>query len=446
MNPTIDKKIAERSPKEDDIASIIYTSGTTGTPKGVMLTNKNLVWNAVTCSTPFIRIHKGWRALSILPLSHVYEFTIGLLLLLINGCTITYLGKAPSTNTLMPALKGVRPHIVLSVPLLIEKVYRRALAPKFKEGTTLSKLAVSKCIKDNQLKEEIRLFYVALTRAKQLMYVTATVSESKSSGFGVTAKLGGAGCDLDFISSAVFDGTVKCMPFRHYADEDDVQKAQPDTFQLVPDEDIVNAALSAQAFEYPYKQATSLAMKYSVSALDSKDDDAIEVFEEAAKRGTAYHKVMQYIDYSARGAEEVERQMDELVNRNILTKEERESVSPQDIAKCLESDIMKVALEAEKKGKCHREQSFMMYKKASEVSDDFTSDDRVLVQGVIDLFIDGEKKIIVDFKTSSLKDEKTLEKYKKQLYLYKSAVESAINAKVDEIALYSFATGKTVKL
>ncbi len=317
---------------------------------------------------------------------------------------------------------------------------------KTKNSVTLSKIAVAKCIKDNQLKEEIRLFYVALTRAKQLMYVTATVSESKSAGFGVTAKLGGAGCDLDFISSAVFDGTVKCVPFRHYANEDDVQKAHPDSFQLVPDEDIVNAALSAQAFVYPHKQATSLAMKYSVSALDSKDDDAIEVFEEAAKRGTAYHKVMQYIDYSASGAEEVEKQMDELVNRNILTDEERESVSPQDIAKCLESDIMKVALKAEKKGKCHREQSFMMYKKASEVSDDFTSDDRVLVQGVIDLFIDDEKKIIVDFKTSSLKDEKTLEKYKKQLYLYKSAVESAINAKVDEIALYSFATGKTVIL
>lgn len=134
-------RLEERAPKEDDIASIIYTSGTTGTPKGVMLTNKNLVWNAVTCSTPFIKIHRGWSALSILPLSHVYEFTIGLLLLLINGCTITYLGKAPSTNTLMPALKGVRPHIVLSVPLLIEKVYRRALAPKFKEGTTLAKFA-----------------------------------------------------------------------------------------------------------------------------------------------------------------------------------------------------------------------------------------------------------------------------------------------------------------
>ncbi len=145
----IAEQLKLREPCEDDVSSIIYTSGTTGTPKGVMLTNKNLVWNAITCSTPFIKIHKGWRALSILPLSHVYEFTIGLLLLLINGCSITYLGKAPSQNTLMPALKSVRPHIILSVPLLIEKVYKRALAPKFREKTMLSKL--TKCFLTSRL-------------------------------------------------------------------------------------------------------------------------------------------------------------------------------------------------------------------------------------------------------------------------------------------------------
>lgn len=146
---TITEQLKQREPCEDDVSSIIYTSGTTGTPKGVMLTNKNLVWNAITCSTPFIKIHKGWSALSILPLSHVYEFTIGLLLLLINGCSITYLGKAPSQNTLMPALKSVRPHIILSVPLLIEKVYKRALAPKFREKTVLSKL--TKCFLTSRL-------------------------------------------------------------------------------------------------------------------------------------------------------------------------------------------------------------------------------------------------------------------------------------------------------
>ena len=106
-----------------------------------MLTNRNIVFNAYECSTPFIKIHAGWHALSILPMSHVYEFTIGFVLLLINGVHITYLGKAPSTDTLLPAMKEVRPQIMLSVPLLIEKIYRRALLPKLKEGTRLGNLS-----------------------------------------------------------------------------------------------------------------------------------------------------------------------------------------------------------------------------------------------------------------------------------------------------------------
>ncbi len=140
ITPEDEKKLVKQCPNEDDTASIIYTSGTTGTPKGVMLTNKNLIWNAKTCSKPFIKIHKGWKALSILPLSHVYEFTIGLLLILMNGCSVTYLGKAPSVGSLMPALKAVKPEIMQTVPLLIEKVYRRAIEPKFKAGTRLHKL------------------------------------------------------------------------------------------------------------------------------------------------------------------------------------------------------------------------------------------------------------------------------------------------------------------
>ena len=135
------RRLEELRPSEEDLASIIYTSGTTGTPKAVMLTNRNIVYNARECSTPFIKIHPGWHALSILPMSHVYEFTIGFVLLILNGVQIVYLGKAPSPATLMPALKEVQPEVVLSVPLLIEKVYRRALLPKLAEGTLLGKLA-----------------------------------------------------------------------------------------------------------------------------------------------------------------------------------------------------------------------------------------------------------------------------------------------------------------
>lgn len=318
---------------------------------------------------------------------------------------------------------------------------------KTKSNTTLSKIAVSKCIKANQLKEEIRLFYVAMTRAKQLMYITASVTEKKSANFGKTSSFGDASCDLDFISNAVFEGSIDCMPIRHFAEDSEVDApAQSSIVTPVANEKLIEQIKRVEAFEYPYKEATSLAMKYSVSALDSIDDEAVKVFADSAKLGTAYHKVMQYIDYFAKGEEEVKAQIAQMVADGVLDEEEAQKIKPSEIARCLESDIMSLAREAEKKGACMREKSFMMYKSANEVSDAFSAEDKVLVQGVIDLFINDDKKYIVDFKNSALRDEETIEKYRKQLYLYKSAVESAICAKIDGVMLYSFKTGKTIVL
>lgn len=319
------------------------------------------------------------------------------------------------------------------------------LANKTKNKFTLSKLAVEKSVKDNQIKEEIRLFYVALTRAKQIMYVTATVYDNGVQNFGNCAKLTGAGCDLDFVSNAVFEG-ADIPVFKHLCDDADVVSAPTTTVVGKSDPCVCDEIRKAQSFVYPHAEATSLAMKYSVSALDSIDDDATCVFEEYAKTGTAYHKVMQYVDYFASGEEQVRKEMARMVEQNLIDREECDLVKASDVARCLESDVMAIARKAEKSGRCHREQSFMMYKPASEVSDAFTSDDKVLVQGVIDLFINDEQKIIVDFKNSLLKDEESIKKYKKQLYLYKSAVESVIGAKIDRVVLYSFKTGRTIDL
>lgn len=319
---------------------------------------------------------------------------------------------------------------------------------KTKCNVTLSKYAVEKCIKDNQIKEEIRLFYVALTRAKQVMYVTATASEKKCAGFGVAPKLSTASCDLDFISTAVFEDSVNVPVFKHTGGQGGEQNNQSTSFVFKPDEEITQIIAKSQAFDYPYKEATKLSMKYSVSALDSLDDEAVCLFQDAAKRGSAYHKVMQYIDYFALGKQAVESEIARMLNEKLITDEEASLVNSEDIARCLDSDIMCLARKAmlSGTGKCLREQSFMMYKSAGDVSEEFASGDKVLVQGVADLFINDDKRIIVDFKNSALKDEKQLEKYKKQLYLYKTAIESAIGAKVDRLVLYSFKSGKTIDL
>lgn len=134
------KEIEQIEVNETDLASIIYTSGTTGEPKGVMLTHKNILWSADTCSKNFIKIKKGWTVLSILPLAHVYEFTCSNILTLLAGCNITFLGKSPSVSSLLPALKDVKPRIMMSIPLLIEKIYSKAIAPKVEGPSKINKL------------------------------------------------------------------------------------------------------------------------------------------------------------------------------------------------------------------------------------------------------------------------------------------------------------------
>ncbi|MCP4213721.1 MAG: long-chain fatty acid--CoA ligase, partial [bacterium] len=109
---------------ENDTASIIYTSGTSGHSKAVMLTHKNLVAN-VTATTTLIDFTPDDRFLSILPMSHAYEFTIGFMLPLISGSRIIYLGKPPTPRLMEAACKKEQPTAICCVPLIMEKIYKK---------------------------------------------------------------------------------------------------------------------------------------------------------------------------------------------------------------------------------------------------------------------------------------------------------------------------------
>jgi long-chain acyl-CoA synthetase len=122
---------------EEDLASIIYTSGTTGRSKGVMLTHKNISFNALK-GYVIQPVNENDRFLSVLPLSHTYENTLGLMLPVLGGSCVYYIRKAPTPAVLIPAMAEVKPTVMLTVPLIMEKIYFNKILPTFNEKKVLS--------------------------------------------------------------------------------------------------------------------------------------------------------------------------------------------------------------------------------------------------------------------------------------------------------------------
>lgn len=114
--------------KPDDLAILLYTSGTTGDSKGVMLSQRNVLYNTYQASQ-IQPILEHDRFLSVLPLSHTYENTLGLILPILNGANVTYLRKPPTASVLIPAMQSVKPQLMLTVPMIIEKVYKNSIVP-----------------------------------------------------------------------------------------------------------------------------------------------------------------------------------------------------------------------------------------------------------------------------------------------------------------------------
>ena len=124
-------------PTPDDIATIIYTSGTTGSAKGVVLSHRNLASNVITCYHACKRTEKD-RWLSVLPMAHTLEMTLSMLYPMYCGATVYYLPKPPVASLLMKALKIVKPTTMLTVPLIIEKVYKGSVLFTIRKSRTLT--------------------------------------------------------------------------------------------------------------------------------------------------------------------------------------------------------------------------------------------------------------------------------------------------------------------
>lgn len=123
---TCDGKVSVPTPL--DIAAILYTSGTTGNAKGVMLSHRNFCFNVLSSWHSF-RIRRKDVFLSILPMAHTYELSIGMLYPFAMGARVAYLQKVPTPTILISTLKHIKPTAMLSVPLIIEKIYKSSVIP-----------------------------------------------------------------------------------------------------------------------------------------------------------------------------------------------------------------------------------------------------------------------------------------------------------------------------
>jgi len=125
--------------QEDDLASIIYTSGTTGSSKGVMLSHRNLVFDA-TAAQHVVDIYPEDKFLSVLPLAHTFECTVGMIIPILNGASIHYIQKVPTPTVLIKAMASVKPEFMLTVPLIIEKIYKNKILPNFQKNVLIRTL------------------------------------------------------------------------------------------------------------------------------------------------------------------------------------------------------------------------------------------------------------------------------------------------------------------
>ena len=125
----------------DDMAAIFYTSGTSGNAKGVMLSHRNIMHN-IECAKHIQKTYVTDVWLSILPMGHTFELSLGMLLPFWTGAKIYYTRKSPTPAVLLKAFKAVRPTIMMSVPLIIEKVYRKSIVPELNKNWMIKLLRV----------------------------------------------------------------------------------------------------------------------------------------------------------------------------------------------------------------------------------------------------------------------------------------------------------------
>ncbi|MBE5862432.1 MAG: helicase-exonuclease AddAB subunit AddA [Lachnospiraceae bacterium] len=357
---------------------------------------------------------------------------------------------------------------------------------------TLQKNIVAKKLREDTLSEELRLLYVAMTRAKEKLILTAEIEEPEtvlqaSQWFsGKQAALSyleffKATTYLEFLQPILGQTglSVQVVP----ASELLAGKTTEQLEMALSKESLADAMLAADpealaklkerfSFQYPHAALNGLYTKTTVSelkiaAMSEKDEAAFHAFEEretesyvpefrrsgqeitGTVRGNAYHRVMELMDFvsihqKGISAESVEEFLNAQVKALRLSEEYRSAVRIDKLCEFLKSELGDRMFRAQEAGKLWREQPFVLSIPATRLKGEFPAEETVLIQGIIDAyFVEDDEIVLLDYKTDSVDSMEALwTRYETQMDHYQEALERLTGKKVKDRILYSFHLGK----
>lgn len=340
---------------------------------------------------------------------------------------------------------------------------------------TPAKAAVAAAKRVDSVSEELRVLYVALTRAKERLIITATTKNPMSTvmSWRIGASLASAGgfgaakCFLDWIGACLI--TANCPGLSQYCDRENGTGPEilfdfhpirmPDTLEKRTEkheeESIADELLSCIYYSYPHKHLSSIPSKISVSEMkrlqreaDFEDDGIFNPFAQApikkprfirdkdelsaTEKGSLIHLIMQTLPLPVRSIDDISNHVLSLFEMGIITKNMTEAVPFEKIFAFFDSSLGK---RMEASDKVVREKPFTDIVSASLITKKAEdSKEKILVQGIIDCyFFENDKVILIDYKTDKV-NEKTLilEKYRLQLESYASFLERKYSKKCEK--------------
>ncbi len=372
---------------------------------------------------------------------------------------------------------------------------------------TLLKQVIKKNIVLDNLGEELRVLYVALTRAKEKLIMIGSANDAndlfdrwrQDATPGVTPlrfqTLALAKDYFSFVGPvALNDARIRVItltPNELLEDEYDKQtnlrnkqeELDPKNFiertEEEVDKELEGNLLEKLSFRYPYEKEAMLPIKTTVSELkklsQQVDEDLTETLPKikevsqmvieptipkflsepkelrGTERGNLFHKILELIDFSKSNTkDELIEFATLLVNRGLLQEESLEGINFDRLSRFFQSELAHRMQKAWQNGCLYREQPFVIGIPAREVKEEYESEDLVLIQGIIDVYFEEEDGIVlVDYKTDAvaeLGEEELLRRYQEQICYYEKALNQLLDKKVKEKIIYSFSLGKEIKV